>query len=157
MSYFINYMFVSNLVTYAIERYMMAMETIRLLALLLGLCYLIEDKKIAAILSCRINFLNADFSWISKLNTAKTWDIVEEHQWDKAFVLSSKEDNNYNWVNAYLWADLRCYESVYASSISGNIFNVLMGDEFVLYVDKELEQNKALDKIKIELSSGCDY
>ncbi len=156
-SYFINYLFVSNLATYAIERYMMAMEAIGLLALFLGLCYLLEDKRVVMILSCGIIVLNTDFSWVSRLNTTKTWDIAKEHQWDKAFVLSSEEGDSYNWVNSYLWVDLRWYESVYTSNISGNISNVLMGDEFVLYIDRDLDQREALDKIKNELPGGEDY
>lgn len=156
-SYFINYIFVSNLATYAIERYMMAMEAIGLLAMFLGLCYLLKDKRVAVLISCGIIVLNIDFSWISRLNTIKSWDVAKEHQWDKAFVMSSEEINNYNWINTYLWADLRWYQSVYTSSISGDISNVLMGDEFVLYVDKKLDQDEVFEKIKNELAGGSDY
>ncbi len=157
VSYFINYLFVSNLATFVNERYMMAMEVIGLLALFLGLCYLIEDKRVVAILSCGIILLNLDFSWVSRLNTTKSWDVAKWHQWDKAFVLSSNEHDNYNQINAYLWIDLRWYGGVYTSSVSGDISNVLMGDEFVLYIDKDLDQNQALKKIKNELCGGQDY
>ena len=156
-SYFIYYLFISNLATYADERYMMAVEAIGLLALFLGISYLLKDKRIISCFMIGLIILNCNFSWISKLGSIKSWDIARYHQWDKALVVTSEENNNYNFINAYLWNDLRWYKNTYTTSDKTTITDEVMGDEFVLYIEKTLNQNKIINKIKNELVSGQDY
>ena len=157
ISYFMYYLFVSNLATYAIERYMMGMEVIGLLALFLGLCYLLKDKRVVILIACGIILLKLDFSWISRLSTPKSWDIAKDHQWDKALVISSDNNNYYNFINSFLWMDLRWYEATYTSDDVNSLSNELMSEEFVLYIDKSLDEDKVLEKVRKELVSGQDY
>ena len=157
ISYFLYYLFVSNLATYAIERYMMGMEVIGLLALFLGLCYLLKDKRIITIIACGLILLKLDFSWVSRLGTTRSWDIAKEHQWDKALVISSTSNNYDSYINSFLWMDLRWYEATYTSDVEGSLSNELMSEEFVLYIDKTLDENEVLEKVRKELISGQDY
>ena len=157
ISYFMYYLFVSNLATYAIERYMMGMEVIGLLALFLGLCYLLKDKRVVTLIACGLILLKLDFSWISRLSTPKSWDIAKEHQWDKALVISSASNNYSSYIDSFLWMDLRWYEATYTSDDINSLSNELMSEEFVLYIDKTLDENKVLEKVRKELVSGQDY
>ncbi len=157
ISYFLYYLFVANFATYDIERYMMPLEATGLLALFLGLCYLIRDKRVVTLIACGLILLKVDFSWVSRLNTDKSWDIAKAHQWDKALVISSEPFNNYNTINVCLWMDLRWYEATYTSSIDGDLSNELMSEEFVLYIEKSLDQEEAIEKVRKGLISGQDY
>ncbi len=136
---------------------MMPLEATGLLALFLGLCYLIRDKRVVTLIACGLILLKVDFSWVSRLNTEKSWDIAKAHQWDKALVISSEPFNNYNTINVCLWMDLRWYEATYTSSIDGDLSNELMSEEFVLYIEKSLDQEEAIEKVRKGLISGQDY
>lgn len=157
ISYFLYYLFVSNLATYAIERYMMGMEVIGLLALFLGLCYFLKDKRAITIIACGLILLKLDISWVSRLGTTKSWDIAKEHQWDKALVISSTSNNYDSYINSFLWMDLRWYEATYTSDVESSLSNELMSEEFVLYIDKTLDENEVIEKVRKELISGQDY
>ena len=157
ISYFLYYLFVSNLATYAIERYMMGMELIGLLALFLGLCNLFKDKRVLTIIACGLILLKLDFSWVNRLGTTKSWDVAKDHQWDKALVISSTANNYDSYINSFLWMDLRWYKAVYTSSDETDISNELMSEEFVLYIEKTLDQDIIIEKVRNELPSGFDY
>ncbi len=156
-SYFLYFYFVANLATYKIERYMLPIDALSLLGLFLGIIYILKDKKIIVVLIISLIILNLDMSWITKINNKKSWDVAKEHQWDKALVITSENNNYYNYINSFLWMDLRWYNAVYTSSNIANISNELMSEEFVLYIEKSLDQNKIIEKVRNELPSGSDY
>ena len=53
--------------------------------------------------------------------------------------------------------DLRWYEATYTSDVESSLSNELMSEEFVLYIDKYLDENEVIEKVRKELISGQDY
>ena len=56
---------------------------------------------------------------------------------------SGQNDRSYAW-----------YEATYTSDVENSLSNELMSEEFALYIDKSLDENEVIEKVRKELISG---
>ena len=132
------------------NRYIIPTLPILFIGLVIGLYEILENrthKDLICIFLCFIlMLLNLSFKQvIDNINTDKSWEFAKEYQNEVAFVITADDIHDYE-INE-LFTDLRWYPATAITQIGKEFPNTIEND-FVLYVQKELNQEEAFEYLK---------
>lgn len=132
------------------NRYIIPTLPFLFVGIVIGLYEILENrthKDLVCIFACiMLIFLNLSFKQIiENINTDKSWEFAKEHQDEVAFVVTVDDIHDYE-INE-LFTDLRWYPATAITQI-GKEFPNQIENNFILYIQKELNQEEAFEYLK---------
>lgn len=149
-SFFVSFLAIIESTDMFSNRYIIPTLPFLFIGLVIGLYEILKNrthKDLICIFVCfMLMLLNLSFKQvIYNINTDKSWEFAKEHQNEVAFVITVDDIHDYE-INE-LFTDLRWYPATAITQIEKEFPNTIENN-FVLYVQKELDQEKAFEYLK---------
>ena len=152
ISFFLSFILITQSTNILASRYIIPSISLVIIGIIVALPNIINGNYknyVIYIILFAILVSNLSFKQITEnINTTKSWDFAEEHQYGVAVFITDDDIHDYQ-INE-LFADLRWYMATGITQI-GKEFDNSIEDNFVLYIQKDLNQEEAIDYILSEL------
>ena len=150
ISFFVSFLVIIESTDMFSNRYIIPTLPFLFIGLVTGLYEILINrthKDLVCVFVCVVlMLLNLSFKQvIDNINTDKSWQFAKEHQDEVAFVITTDDIHDYE-INE-LFTDLRWYPATAITQI-GKEFPNTIENNFVLYVQKELNQEEAFEYLK---------
>ena len=159
ISYYLSFVLITKTTYIQSSRYIVPLMSLQIIGTMLSIYGFMHELKmrnilvlIASILIIAINF---DFRQVvNNINTLPSWEYAKEHQYGVAVVIIDEGTQDYE-INE-LFTDLRWYFATGITHI-GQEFDNDINDDFVLYIQKDLNQEEAIAYLQSQIRNGDSF
>lgn len=156
LSFYLSFIIITHSTNMFSNRYIIPAIPLLFIGIPIGFYEVFSKYKYSNIISLSLLailiLINISFQQVTdNLNTVKSWDFAKEHQYGVAVVLTS--DDIYDYEINELFTDLRWYLATGITQ-QGKEFSNTIDNDFVLYIQKQLDQEKSIDYLKEQIADS---